>query len=148
MHRNVEQTSRKPLAARLTDTRDVTFKMILTRAIRILAPLRPPPPPPPSSSPILYLPIHTRGADSGGKESGTDRIERRTLGIGAEFTWSARDMTHTCHLGIARPCARYHDTRGAIRSWRQRIIAGSSSLLCRAISNMLEPSEERQHAPF
>lgn len=60
MHRNVEQTSRKPLAARLTDTRDVTFKMILTRAIRILAPLRPPPP----SSPILHLPIHTRRADS------------------------------------------------------------------------------------
>lgn len=95
MHRNVEQISRKPLAARLTDTRDVTFKMILTRAIRILAPLRPPPP----SSPILHLPIHTRGADSGGKESGTDRIERRTLGIGAEFTWSARDMTHTVSPG-------------------------------------------------
>lgn len=41
MHRNVAQTSREPVAARVTDTRDVTFKMILTRAIRILAPLRP-----------------------------------------------------------------------------------------------------------
>lgn len=40
--KNAPQTSREPVAARLTDTRDVTFKMILTRAIRILAPLRPP----------------------------------------------------------------------------------------------------------
>lgn len=68
MYRNVVQSSRKPLAARLTDTRDVTFKMILTRAIRILAPLRPPPPPPspplPPPPPILHLPVHTRGADS------------------------------------------------------------------------------------